>query len=92
LAEALEAVAAGYLPPKPQSDGLIRPMLRMLRNLSPVLDRAGSGAWADMWRVAPPLAFIAIAFKVLGVGPRKEPGPGRHRQAGICATPDHLRG
>jgi hypothetical protein len=45
-------------------------MLRMLRNIAPVLDRAGSGAWADMWRVAPPLAAIALALKALRIRPR----------------------
>ena len=46
-------------------------MRRMLRNLAPALDRAGSGAWADLWRVAPPLAAIALALKALGVRPRE---------------------
>jgi hypothetical protein len=45
-------------------------MLRMLRNIATVLDRAGRGAWVDMWRVAPPLAAIALALKALGVRPR----------------------
>jgi hypothetical protein len=43
----------------------------MILNLAPVLDRAGSGAWADMWRVVPPLAAVALAFKALGVRPRE---------------------
>jgi len=70
LAAALDAVVAGKLPRHSQSGGLARPMLRMLPNLAPVLDRAGSGAWADMWRVAPPLAAVALALKALGVRPR----------------------
>jgi hypothetical protein len=45
-------------------------LLRMLPNLAPVLDRAGSGAWEDMWRVAPPLAAVALALKALGIRPR----------------------
>jgi hypothetical protein len=44
-------------------------MLRMLRNIAPALDRAGKGAWADMWRVAPPLAALALVFKVFGLRP-----------------------
>jgi hypothetical protein len=70
LAVALDAVAAGKAPPRSQSGGLIKPMLRMLRNLAPVLDRAGDGAWADMWRVAPPLAAVAFALKAAGIHPR----------------------
>jgi thiol-disulfide isomerase/thioredoxin len=70
LAVALDAVAAGTALRRALSGGLARPMLRMLPNLAPVLDRAGSGAWADMWRVAPPLAAIALALKALGVRPR----------------------
>jgi len=70
LAEALDAVASGESPRVIQSGGVIRSMLRMLRNLAPVLDRAGSGAWADMWRVAPPLALLALVLKGLRVHPR----------------------
>ena len=69
LAAALDAVVAGESPRRPQSGGVVKPMLRMLRNIAPVLDRAGSGAWADMWRVAPPLAAIALALKALHVRP-----------------------
>ena len=78
LAAALEAVVAGESPRRPQSGGVVRPMLRMLRNIAPVLDRAGSGAWTDMWRVAPPLAALALALKGLHIGPaqaRKAFGP-----------------
>jgi|GEM_PF-380330 len=73
LAEALTAVVAGESPRPSQSGGLVRPMLRILRNIAPVLDRAGSGAWADMWRVAPPLAAVAFALKALGLRPRSPP-------------------
>ena len=71
LATALDAVVAGESPRRSQSGGVIKPMLRMLRNIAPVLDRAGKGAWADMWRVAPPLAAIALALKALHVRPRR---------------------
>jgi hypothetical protein len=63
LAAALAAVAGGEVPSPSRSGGLLRPMLRMLPHLAPVLDRAGTGAWADMWRVAAPLAAIALALK-----------------------------
>lgn len=70
LAAALEDVVFGHLPSRPVSGGVVRPMLRMLRNIAPVLDRAGKEAWADMWRVAPPLTALAFVLKRLGFGPR----------------------
>jgi len=69
LAAALESVVAAEAPRRSQSGGLVMPMLRMLRNIAPALDRAGSGAWADMWLVAPPLAALALAFKALHLRP-----------------------
>ncbi len=73
LAAALEAVAAGEPLTRSQSGGLVRPMLRLLRNIAPVLDRAGGGAWPDMWRVVPPMAATGFALKTLRVRP---PQPG----------------
>jgi hypothetical protein len=69
LAAALEAIVAGKAPQRTTSGGIVRPTLRMLRNIAPALDRAGRGAWGDMWRVAPPLAAIAFALKALGIRP-----------------------
>jgi len=71
LAEALDNIVAGKSPRRSQSSGLLNPTVRILRNIAPVLDRAGSGAWADMWRIAPPLAAIAFALKLLRIGPRQ---------------------
>ncbi len=71
LAAALETIAAGESPSRLQSGGLVRPMLRLSRNIAPVLDRAGGGAWRDMWRVAPPMAAIGFALKALRVRPRE---------------------
>jgi thiol-disulfide isomerase/thioredoxin len=71
LAEALEAIAAGKAPRRSQSGGVVKPMLRMFGNIAPALDRAGAGAWADMWRVAPPLAAMAWVLKALGVRPHR---------------------
>ncbi len=70
LAAALEAIAAGESPRRSQSGGVVRPILRQLRNVAPVLDRAGGGAWGDMWRAVPPMAAIAFALKTLRIGPR----------------------
>lgn len=69
LAAALAAVVVGKPPRHAQSGGVVKPMLRILRNIAPVLDRAGNGAWADMWRVAPPLAALALALKLLRIRP-----------------------
>ena len=71
LAAALDAIAAGESPSRSQSGGVVRPILRQMRNMAPVLDRAGGGAWGDMWRVAPPMAATAFALKVLRVRPPK---------------------
>ena len=71
LAAALDAIAACEPPSRSQSGGLVRPMLRLSRYIAPVLDRAGSGAWRDMWRVAPPMAATAFALKVLRIRPPK---------------------
>ena len=70
LATALEAVVAGKSPGRSQSGGVVLPMLRFARYIAPALDRAGSGAWADMWRVAPPVAAIAFALKTFRICPR----------------------
>ncbi len=69
LADALETAVAGEFPRPSQAGGILRPMLRLIRNIAPVLDRAGGGAWLDMWRVVPPLAAIAFALKSLGIRP-----------------------
>ena len=71
LAGALDAVAAGESPSSSQSGGIIPATVRFLRNVAPVLDRAGGGAWGDMWRAAPPMAAMAFALKILRISPPK---------------------
>ena len=71
LGVALEAVAAGRTLPRSTSGGVVIPTLRMLPYLAAALDRAGPGAWADMWKVAPPLAAIAIVLKSLRIRPSR---------------------
>ncbi len=71
LAVALDAIATGASPSRSQSGGVVRPILRQLRYMAPVFDRAGGGAWSDMWRVVPPMAATAFALKALRVRPRK---------------------
>jgi hypothetical protein len=84
---ALKAIVAGKPPQHAQSSGLLNPTVRILRNIAPVLDRAGSGAWADMWRVAPPLAAIALALKAFRIGPRKRLTPEKPRLNPACPVP-----
>lgn len=69
LSVALNAVVSKSLLERTQSGGIFAPMLRVLRHIAPVLDRAGNGAWADMWQVVPPLAAMAFALKALRVRP-----------------------
>ncbi len=71
LSAALETIAAGEPPRRSESGGVVRPILRQLRYMAPVFDRAGGGAWSDMWRVAPPMAATAFALKTFRVLPRK---------------------
>jgi len=89
LAAALEAVVRSQMPRPSESGGVLKPTLRMLRNIAPVLDRAGAGAWGDMWLVAPPLAMMAAALKVLHIRPLRTPasaktGPARASASGSC--------
>ena len=71
LAAALDVIAAGDSPSRSQSGGVVRPILRQFRYMASVLDRAGGGAWRDMWRVAPPMAATAFALKALRIRPPK---------------------
>ena len=70
LTAALDAIAAGESPSRSQSGGVVRPIVRQMGYMAPVLDRAGGGAWRDMWRVAPPMAATAFALKALRIRPR----------------------
>ena len=76
LAKALAAVADGKSPRRSHSDGTMQAMLRMFRYLPPVQDRAGRGAWRDMWRAMPPMAMTGSALKILGVGRGKRKADG----------------
>ena len=69
LAQALEAVVAGESPRRSESGGVFLPMLKVMRYIAPALDRAGGGAWGDMWRAAPPVAALAFALKALRIRP-----------------------
>ena len=71
LAAALDAIAAGESPRRSQSGGVLRPILHQLGYMAPVFDRAGGGAWRDMWRVAPPMAATAFVLKNLRIRPPK---------------------
>ena len=64
---ALAALIKGQAITRPTSDGLILPILKAMRFIPGVLDRAGSGAWSDMWRAVLPLAAVAWLIKFFGV-------------------------
>ena len=83
LAAALEAVVRSQTPRPSESGGVLKPTLRMLRNIAPVLDRAGAGAWADMWVAAPPLALTAFVLKVLHIRPFRQDDR-RHEEVSTC--------
>lgn len=71
LARALAAVADGKPPRRSQSGGTMAAMMRMFPYLPAVLDRAGKGAWRDMWMGMPPMAMAGTAMKVIGLGRKK---------------------
>ncbi len=72
LAAALEDVSAGRPLRHTESRGLTRPIWPTVRYIALVLDRAGSGAWRDMWRVAPPMAAAAWLLRVLRLQARSD--------------------
>ena len=71
LAQTLAAVADGKPLRHSQSGGTMAAMLRMLPYLPAVLDRAGKGAWRDMWMGMPPIAMMGTGLKMMGVGRKR---------------------
>ena len=71
IERALEAVSEGRPPPRSESRGLIRPIWPTMRYVAPTLDRAGRGAWRDMWLAAPPMAAAAALLRVLRLVPKR---------------------
>jgi thiol-disulfide isomerase/thioredoxin len=70
LAQALEAVSAELPLRRTESRGLIRPLWPTVRYVAPTLDRAGRGAWRDMWLAAPPMAAAAFLLRFLHLVPK----------------------
>jgi thiol-disulfide isomerase/thioredoxin len=56
LSSALDDVAAGRPPRHTESHAPTHPIWPTARYVGAVLDRAGAGAWRDMWLAAPPMA------------------------------------
>lgn len=71
LAQALAAVVDGKPLRRSHSGGTMAAMMRMIPYLPAVLDRAGKGAWRDMWMGMPPIAMTGAAMKIMGVGRKK---------------------
>ncbi len=70
LAAALEDVSAGRALRHSESHGPMRPIWPTVRYIAMVLDRAGSGAWRDMWRAVPPMAAVAWLLRALRLSAR----------------------
>ena len=66
--DALDAVVAGRPLARGKSGGMPLAVARSMRNVPSVLDRAGKGAWADMWLVAPPMAAMAFLVRLARLG------------------------
>ncbi len=75
LAEALEAVTAGRPLRRTTSRGLLRPIWPTVRYVAPVMDRAGRGAWRDLWHAAPPMAATAFLLRLFGLVPEGSRSP-----------------
>lgn len=71
LEAALEEVTAGRPLRQTVSRGPTRPIWPTLRYVAPVLDRAGPGAWRDMWLAVPPMAAAARLFRILSTSGTK---------------------
>jgi len=71
LERALEQVMADETPSPSRSGGMLKATSRMMPHVAPALDRAGSQAWRDLWRVALPIAAMASVLKILGPAPRR---------------------
>ena len=71
LAAALEDVTAGRPLRHTESRGPTRPIWPTLRYVATVLDRAGPGAWRDMWLAVPPMAAAAWLFRLLSMSGTK---------------------
>jgi len=57
LREALDAVAAGRVPEKIQSEALIGPVTRAMGQVQEVMERGGPQAVRDLWRAGFPMAL-----------------------------------
>ncbi|MFU8865611.1 MAG: redoxin family protein [Rhodobacterales bacterium] len=60
LAQALEAVAQGELPPKEESTRRLVPMARGVGTMRETTRRAGPRAQSDLWQAAPPIGIMAL--------------------------------
>lgn len=67
LARALQDVTTRGTVRRTRSHTPTRPLWPTVRYIASVLDRAGEGAWRDMWRAVPPMAAAAWLFRALGL-------------------------
>ncbi|MEA3410016.1 MAG: deiodinase-like protein [Pseudomonadota bacterium] len=78
LNQALESVANGEKPVKPESSALVVPVARAMGHVQGVMERAGPQAVGDLWWSAFPMA---LAGRLATVFPALSPD-----QRGICAA------
>ncbi len=67
IERALAALNEGQALASSTSGGLFVPIFKAMRFIPGVLDRAGRGAWGDMWRAVLPLAAMAWLIKFFGL-------------------------
>ncbi|HJN92589.1 MAG TPA: alkyl hydroperoxide reductase [Dehalococcoidia bacterium] len=65
IGQALAAVIAGDPLRKTEGWGMMRAMMPVMAHIGPTLDRAGGGAWCDLWVAMPPLAMMARVMKLM---------------------------
>ncbi len=74
MRQALESVAAGRAPDRPQSQALLIPVARAMGQVQEVMDRAGPQAVKDLWRAGLPMALAGRVATIFSPFPRDQRG------------------
>ncbi len=72
--QALESVAAGRAPDRPQSQALFIPVTRAMGQVQEVMDRAGPQAAKDLWRAGLPMALAGRVATIFAPFSRDQRG------------------
>lgn len=81
IGAALADVTAKRPVRRPKSGGRMLPVMKSLRYMPAVFDRAGKGAWRDMWLVAPPMTAMVAMMKLLRLEASLQPRTASGREA-----------